>query len=132
MSEAEQEQQRREMAENEGEEVLEQEVPKKSFLEQFQEEQNKESPGSWVILVVFIVFVTSGVYDLIHEQLYQQNPCSMTYMYEYPAYIDLNVTYSDRGYKLFVYGEGQFADRLQNKIFNGIPVLFLPGTVDFA
>ena len=110
--------------------MAEEESKPKSFLEQFKEEQEKESPGSSVVLITFIILVSSGLYDLIHEQLYQPNPCSMTYMYEYPAYIDLNVTYHSQhsNYKLFVYGEGQFAERIEKKkIFDGIPVLFLPG-----
>lgn len=55
----------------------------------------------------------------------------MTYMFEYPQYIEVKlpdeIEKAFPRYKLFVYSEGDLAQYLENRQFEGIPVLFVPG-----
>jgi hypothetical protein len=55
----------------------------------------------------------------------------MTYMFEYPQYIEVKlpdeIHQEFPRYKLFVYSEGDLAQYLEQRQFEGIPVLFIPG-----
>eukprot|EP00090_Calanus_glacialis_P013911 TRINITY_DN2253_c0_g1_i7.p1 TRINITY_DN2253_c0_g1~~TRINITY_DN2253_c0_g1_i7.p1 ORF type:complete len:1052 (-),score=349.76 TRINITY_DN2253_c0_g1_i7:167-3322(-) len=93
-------------------------------------EQDKVKP------VVFIgLFITAllglGIYDVF--QNVEPNGCSMTYMYEYPKYINMKlpeeVNKTFPKYRLLAYGEGEGKniDKLKAEKFDGIPVLFIPG-----
>ncbi|XP_043381152.1 GPI inositol-deacylase isoform X5 [Chelonia mydas] len=89
------------------------------------------SPGVAAALFYGAVaaLVLLGVRDVLF--VYEENRCSMTYMYEYPEYlkIKLPTKISRRfpAYELYLYGEGNYAEENKNLILTGIPVLFLPG-----
>ena len=59
----------------------------------------------------------------------------MTWMYEYPEYIKVNLHLSVQRrfpkYSLFIYGEGKYANKLKNMNgypkLEGIPVIFVHG-----
>lgn len=61
----------------------------------------------------------------------EDNRCEMTWMYEYPEYLRVplgkRITKRFPSYKLYLYGEGEYADRIRRFQLNGIPVLFIPG-----
>jgi len=119
------------MSEDESEEVMEVEAETEAEAPPAAEdEQDKVKP------VVFIgLFITAllclGILDVFHN--IEPNGCSMTYMFEYPKYINIklseevNLTYPK--YKLLAYGEGEGKniDKLKAEKFDGIPVLFIPG-----
>ncbi|XP_068804368.1 GPI inositol-deacylase isoform X2 [Struthio camelus] len=73
--------------------------------------------------------VLLGVRDVLF--LYEENRCSMTYMYEYPEYLKIKLPKKTvrryPAYELYLYGEGNYAEANKNLILTGIPVLFLPG-----
>ncbi|XP_042664469.1 GPI inositol-deacylase isoform X2 [Tyto alba] len=70
-----------------------------------------------------------GVRDVLF--LYEENRCSMTYMYEYPEYLKIKLPKKTArrypAYELYLYGEGNYAEENKNLLLTGIPVLFLPG-----
>ncbi|NXI94735.1 PGAP1 deacylase, partial [Psophia crepitans] len=70
-----------------------------------------------------------GVRDVLF--LYEENRCSMTYMYEYPEYLKIKLPKKTARryptYELYLYGEGNYAEENKNLLLTGIPVLFLPG-----
>uniref|UniRef100_H3AZ46 GPI inositol-deacylase n=1 Tax=Latimeria chalumnae TaxID=7897 RepID=H3AZ46_LATCH len=78
---------------------------------------------------ILLSFVTIGIRDVLF--VYEDNKCSMTYMYEYPEYQKLKLPrkLSRRypSYGLYLYGEGVYAEENKNLKLEGIPVLFLPG-----
>lgn len=63
--------------------------------------------------------------------MYEENRCSMTYMFEYPEYLKIKlpkkVVRHYPMYELYLYGEGTYAEENKNLILTGIPILFLPG-----
>ncbi|XP_056204456.1 GPI inositol-deacylase isoform X2 [Falco biarmicus] len=73
--------------------------------------------------------VLLGVRDVLF--LYEENRCSMTYMYEYPEYLKIKlpkkIARRYPAYELYLYGEGNYAEENKNLLLTGIPVLFLPG-----
>ncbi|XP_014809884.1 PREDICTED: GPI inositol-deacylase isoform X1 [Calidris pugnax] len=73
--------------------------------------------------------VLVGVRDVLF--LYEENRCSMTYMYEYPEYLKIKLPKKTARrypvYELYLYGEGNYAEENKNLLLTGIPVLFLPG-----
>ncbi|KFV63010.1 GPI inositol-deacylase, partial [Dryobates pubescens] len=70
-----------------------------------------------------------GVRDVLF--FYEENRCSMTYMYEYPEYLKIKlpkkIARRYPAYELYLYGEGSYAEENKNLLLTGIPVLFLPG-----
>ncbi|NWU91219.1 PGAP1 deacylase, partial [Upupa epops] len=70
-----------------------------------------------------------GVRDVL--LVYEENRCSMTYMYEYPEYLKIKLPKKTArrypAYELYLYGEGNYAEENKNLLLTGIPVLFLPG-----
>ncbi|NXP46406.1 PGAP1 deacylase, partial [Heliornis fulica] len=70
-----------------------------------------------------------GVRDVLF--IYEENRCSMTYMYEYPEYLKIKLPKKTAkrypAYELYLYGEGNYAEENKNLLLTGIPVLFLPG-----
>ncbi|KAG7467475.1 hypothetical protein MATL_G00154330 [Megalops atlanticus] len=62
---------------------------------------------------------------------FEENRCSMTYMFEYPEYrrvqLPRRVAQQYPGYGLYLYGEGLYAQETRNLKLTGVPVLFLPG-----
>ncbi|KAH0511694.1 GPI inositol-deacylase [Microtus ochrogaster] len=76
-----------------------------------------------------VVLATLGVWDVFFD--FEENKCSMSYMFEYPEYqkIELPKKLTKRypSYELYLYGEGSYADEHKALPLTGIPVLFLPG-----
>ncbi|XP_076459626.1 GPI inositol-deacylase-like [Babylonia areolata] len=70
-----------------------------------------------------------GILDCLTN--FEQNGCEMTYMFQYPKYLDVpldnSITHQFPNYRLYVYGEGDYARQISKMEFSGIPVLFLPG-----
>lgn len=62
---------------------------------------------------------------------FEENRCSMTYMFEYPEYrrvsLPRRVARLYPAYGLYLYGEGIYAQETRNLKLSGAPVLFLPG-----
>ncbi|XP_064166223.1 GPI inositol-deacylase isoform X2 [Anguilla rostrata] len=62
---------------------------------------------------------------------FEENRCSMTYMFEYPEYrrvhLPQRVAQRYPGYGLYLYGEGLYAQETRGLKLSGAPVLFLPG-----
>ncbi|XP_048834813.1 GPI inositol-deacylase [Brienomyrus brachyistius] len=62
---------------------------------------------------------------------FEENRCSMTYMFEYPEYrrvqLPRRVANQYPGYGLYLYGEGAYAQETRGLKLSGAPVLFLPG-----
>ncbi|GCB65902.1 GPI inositol-deacylase isoform X2 [Scyliorhinus torazame] len=84
----------------------------------------------FAILQCFLLaLVGLGVWDVLF--VYEENKCSMTYMFEYPEYIKIKLpnklTSKYPSYDLYLYGEGDSAEARKNLKATGIPVLFLPG-----
>ncbi|XP_008402557.1 GPI inositol-deacylase isoform X1 [Poecilia reticulata] len=62
---------------------------------------------------------------------FEENRCSMTYMFEYPEYrrvsLPRRVARLYPAYGLYLYGEGLYAQETRALKLSGAPVLFLPG-----
>ncbi|XP_026232120.1 GPI inositol-deacylase [Anabas testudineus] len=62
---------------------------------------------------------------------FEENRCSMTYMFEYPEYrrvaLPRRVARQYPAYGLYLYGEGLYAQETRELKLTGAPVLFLPG-----
>ncbi|XP_076012185.1 GPI inositol-deacylase isoform X2 [Genypterus blacodes] len=62
---------------------------------------------------------------------FEENRCSMTYMFEYPEYrrvaLPRRVARLYPAYGLYLYGEGLYAQETRSLKLTGAPVLFLPG-----
>ncbi|KAK5890881.1 hypothetical protein CesoFtcFv8_014360 [Champsocephalus esox] len=62
---------------------------------------------------------------------FEENRCSMTYMFEYPEYrrvsLPRRVARLYPAYGLYLYGEGVYAQETRTLKLSGAPVLFLPG-----
>ncbi|XP_078083843.1 GPI inositol-deacylase [Mustelus asterias] len=76
-----------------------------------------------------LTLVSLGIWDVLF--VYEENKCSMTYMFEYPEYIKIKLpnklTSKYPSYGLYLYGEGDSVEARKNLKATGIPVLFLPG-----
>ncbi|XP_056391993.1 GPI inositol-deacylase isoform X2 [Hyla sarda] len=76
-----------------------------------------------------VLLVAFGVMDVLF--VYEDNRCSMTYMFEYPEYqkiqLSKKVSILYPAYELHLYGEGVHVEENRNLSLTGIPVLFLPG-----
>ncbi|KAK7938395.1 hypothetical protein WMY93_001721 [Mugilogobius chulae] len=74
-------------------------------------------------------FLAIGLRELLTG--FEENRCSMTYMFEYPEYkrvsLPRRVTRLYPAYGLYLYGEGVYAQETRNLKLSGAPVLFLPG-----
>ncbi|CAM9380153.1 unnamed protein product [Lampetra planeri] len=86
--------------------------------------------GPVLLQASFLLLLALGIWDVLLG--FQENECTMTYMFQYPEYIDKPAVrpplpHRRSGYDLFVYGEGPYAEALQSLRPDGIPVLFLPG-----
>ncbi|XP_072117728.1 GPI inositol-deacylase isoform X1 [Mobula birostris] len=76
-----------------------------------------------------LVFVGLGVWDVLF--VYEENKCSMTYMFQYPEYLKIKlpkkVSNHYPSYGLYLYEERDSAEARNGLKPSGIPVLFLPG-----
>lgn len=61
-----------------------------SFMEELKKAQKEEKPKSllWLVFLLFSLFGL-GIYDFLAGN--GENHCAMTYMYEYPLYLDFKV-----------------------------------------
>uniref|UniRef100_A0A8C9FB80 GPI inositol-deacylase n=1 Tax=Pavo cristatus TaxID=9049 RepID=A0A8C9FB80_PAVCR len=82
-----------------------------------------------VLYGALAALVLLGVRDVLF--VYEENRCSMTYMYEYPEYLKIKLPKKTArrypAYELYLYGEGNYAEENKNLVLTGIPILFLPG-----
>ncbi|XP_026552653.1 GPI inositol-deacylase [Pseudonaja textilis] len=78
---------------------------------------------------VLAALVLLGARDVFFQ--YEENRCSMTYMFDYPEYqrikLPKKIFRRYPAYELYLYGEGISAEENRNLILTGIPILFLPG-----
>ncbi|XP_018431645.1 PREDICTED: GPI inositol-deacylase [Nanorana parkeri] len=78
---------------------------------------------------ILLMLVALGFRDVFFG--YEENRCSMTYMFEYPEYQKIKLPKKAArlfpAYELHLYGEGIYAENNKQLPLNGIPVLFLPG-----
>ncbi|XP_067843878.1 GPI inositol-deacylase isoform X2 [Heptranchias perlo] len=76
-----------------------------------------------------LAFVGLGIWEVLF--VYEENKCSMTYMFEYPEYLKIKLpkklSTKYPSYGLYLYGEGDSAEASKYLKATGIPVLFLPG-----
>ncbi|GAA6099318.1 GPI inositol-deacylase [Tachysurus ichikawai] len=76
-----------------------------------------------------LALLLTGLRELLFG--FEENRCSMTYMFEYPEYrrvqLPRRVARQYPAYGLFLYGEGLYAQETRNLKLTGAPVLFLPG-----
>lgn len=83
--------------------------------------------------VAFYVFAAGLLAVGLRELLtgFEENRCSMTYMFEYPEYrrvaLPRRVARLYPAYGLYLYGEGLYAQETRALKLTGAPVLFLPG-----
>ncbi|XP_053681085.1 GPI inositol-deacylase [Anopheles nili] len=79
-------------------------------------------PVATVVLFLYGAIINIGYIE--------ENRCRMTYMFEHPQYTRLPVQGNERypKYGLYAYSEGSITQRVQQRIFTGAPVLFVPGS----
>ncbi|CAL8326789.1 unnamed protein product [Lota lota] len=78
---------------------------------------------------VALALLAMGLRELLTG--FEENRCSMTYMFEYPEYrrvtLPRRVSRLYPAYGLYLYGEGLYAQETRALKLTGAPVLFLPG-----
>nr|CAI5842301.1 unnamed protein product [Callosobruchus analis] len=82
-----------------------------------------------VFLLICLIFTFGYIIGLINFITDFEDYCQMTYIYEYPQFVQVShkLDYKFPKYGLFAYSEGRFTAEVRNMQFNGIPVLFIPG-----
>ncbi|KAL7022968.1 hypothetical protein ACKWTF_012440 [Chironomus riparius] len=89
--------------------------------------------AGYSIFVVFAILCFSlyfyGIFVTFNSINSDKNDCKMTYMFEHPNYVRINFKENDNfpRYNLYSYSEGHLTVNVRNMIFNGAPVLFIPG-----
>lgn len=80
-------------------------------------------------LAFFAAFALVGFRDFLTNV--EENRCDMTWMYEWPRYIRVPLWKGTvkrfPKYALYLYAEGEYADKSRDLSVSGIPVLFIPG-----
>ncbi|XP_017294120.2 GPI inositol-deacylase [Kryptolebias marmoratus] len=85
------------------------------------------------VRVAFYAFALGLLVVGLRELLtgFEENRCSMTYMFEYPEYrrvaLPRRVARLYPAFGLYLYGEGLYAQETRALKLSGAPVLFLPG-----
>uniref|UniRef100_A0A182QD08 GPI inositol-deacylase n=1 Tax=Anopheles farauti TaxID=69004 RepID=A0A182QD08_9DIPT len=83
----------------------------------------------FILLPVFavVLFLYGAIVNIGYLE---ENRCRMTYMFEHPQYTRLPVQGNERfpKYGLYAYSEGSLTQRVQQRVFTGAPVLFVPGS----
>lgn len=86
-------------------------------------------PTSLVFYGFALALLGLGLRELLLG--FEENRCSMTYMFEYPEYrriqLPRRVARLYPAYGLYLYGEGVYAQETRALKLTGAPVLFLPG-----
>ncbi|XP_026469702.1 GPI inositol-deacylase-like [Ctenocephalides felis] len=83
-----------------------------------------------IFLVISLICLSLYLFGLKNFLLsHEENACKMTYMYEFPQFIKINVSNAQKyeKYNLYAYSEGRLTGKARNMHFDGIPVLFIPG-----
>uniref|UniRef100_A0A2P2I3Q9 GPI inositol-deacylase n=1 Tax=Hirondellea gigas TaxID=1518452 RepID=A0A2P2I3Q9_9CRUS len=84
----------------------------------------------YLIIGVLFTLQLVGVYE--HVWNVEPNLCEMTYMWQHPEYVPIDVPSEVASkfprYGLYSYGEGQLTALLTAGQYSGQPVLFLPGS----
>lgn len=86
-----------------------------------------------LVVYAFFAFALGLLLVGLRELLFgfEENRCSMTYMFEYPEYrrvqLPRRVARQYPSYGLYLYGEGAYAQETRGLKLTGAPVLFLPG-----
>ena len=87
------------------------------------------SPFRSLFYIGIFAILSIGVYDVL--QNFETNKCEMTYMYDGPQYIEIDlpadIYVKFPKYRLLIYGEGKYAKEIASQPPRGIPVLFIPG-----
>uniref|UniRef100_A0A2C9LNI1 GPI inositol-deacylase n=1 Tax=Biomphalaria glabrata TaxID=6526 RepID=A0A2C9LNI1_BIOGL len=86
------------------------------------------APIALTLFVGIFSIICLGFYDYLTN--FENNGCEMTYMYEYPEYIEIELQEEKNkfpDYRLHAYGEGQYTQQIRKLQLKGIPVLFIPG-----
>ncbi|KAK7067050.1 GPI inositol-deacylase [Halocaridina rubra] len=82
-----------------------------------------------VVAGLLFALLLGGTYDHIYK--IEPNRCHMTYMFELPEYIPVMLPPTVKKlypyYHLYSYGEGNYSQMLKDGLYEGIPVLFIPG-----
>ncbi|XP_013199791.1 GPI inositol-deacylase [Amyelois transitella] len=80
-----------------------------------------------IISVLFVAGYLLGVLNLHFSD--KNNYCVMTYMFEFPQFVEISVpeNIDNPQYGLYAYSEGRLTEMTRKMWFNGVPVLFLPG-----
>ncbi|XP_026821729.1 GPI inositol-deacylase isoform X2 [Rhopalosiphum maidis] len=84
------------------------------------------SPVSYVSAILLIIF-TAGVYKQLTLTQKTANNCEMTFMFEYPHFVEISVPMNRGKYNLYAYTEGQTMEKIKSMKFYGTPVIFIPG-----
>jgi len=106
------------------------EVEEETAEEKAEKELDKVKPTIYIGLVLTGLFLMGAVDMLTNVE---DNGCAMTYMYEYPKYIRVNMDEETEKrfpkYGLYAYGEGEgdLVEKIKKEKYIGIPVLFIPG-----
>ena len=92
-----------------------------------------------VLILVILCLTSIGLFDYLRN--HDENDCSMTYMFENPGLVRINMSPSESSafphYKLFLYCEGYGCERYKssgatprfNKVGH-VPVIFITGNAD--
>uniref|UniRef100_UPI00398E507F GPI inositol-deacylase n=1 Tax=Pristiophorus japonicus TaxID=55135 RepID=UPI00398E507F len=82
-----------------------------------------------IVQGLLLAFVSLGIWDVLF--VYEENKCSMTFMFEYPEYLKIKLprklSSKYPSYGLYLYREGDSAEAHKDLKVTGIPILFLPG-----
>ena len=88
----------------------------------------------FLLALTGLVILIAGIYDIF--LIMEENGCEMTYMFEYPLYIQLHIPAQIQRdyprYSLVFYDEGENTGMNVREKRNGIPVLFIPGNAGSA
>ncbi|XP_050306379.1 GPI inositol-deacylase [Anthonomus grandis grandis] len=81
--------------------------------------------GSFIVLLLYLL----GLAFVLSDNAFSKD-CEMTYMFEYPQYVRISQKIDDKylKYGLYAYAEGRMTKKARNMHFDGIPVLFIPGS----
>ena len=88
----------------------------------------------FLLAITGLVILIAGIYDIFLSL--EENNCEMTYMFEYPLYIQIHIPAQIQKdyprYSLVLYDEGEDTGMNAHEKRNGIPVLFIPGNAGSA
>ncbi|XP_017776113.1 PREDICTED: GPI inositol-deacylase [Nicrophorus vespilloides] len=90
------------------------------------------NPFNLIIIISLIITAIyfSSIISFIKDRDESGN-CEMTYMFEYPQFVRVSTKFDEKykKYGLYAYSEGGATEKARNMQFNGIPILFIPGSM---